>query len=107
LSNLITIPPSKFGALGDATLVSFAWEREGRDVAIQLNLASGVLFGCAFTWVDRLRIHIKQRDSGSSQPFAWEGTATQLPSGRIQVQLDFAGQGSVSLECNEIMTDGR
>jgi hypothetical protein len=103
---LVTVPPSSFGALGDAMLVSFTWEREGRDVSIQLILASGVLFGYTFTWVDHLRIDIKQRDNGPSQPFAWEGTATQLPNGRIQVQLDFAGQGSVSLVCNEIMTDG-
>jgi hypothetical protein len=75
-------------------------------VAIQLILGNGVLFRYTFSWVDHLRIDIKQRDNCPSQPFTWEGTAARLPSGRIQVLLDFAGQGAVSLECNEIMTDG-
>lgn len=102
---MIIVPPDNFGPLSDATLVSFAWEHGGRDVALQLILGGGIARQYVFTWVDHLSIDITQRDKGPSQPLAWNGAAKKLPNGRLRVLLDFAGQGSVSLECNEIVAD--
>jgi hypothetical protein len=100
------LTPDKFGPLCDATLISFAWEQKGRDVSVQLVVGDGVLRRYTFTWVDHLRIDLQQRDNGPSQPFTWEGGVERLSSGRLRVFLDFAGQGSISLECNEIAADG-
>jgi hypothetical protein len=99
------IAPDKFGPLCDVTLESFAWEQAGRDVTVQLTLGRGAVRRYTFTWADHLSVDIRQDERGTSQPFTSEGGAEKLANGRLRIWLDFAGQGSISLECNEIMAD--
>jgi hypothetical protein len=97
-----TLPPEGFGPICDATLVAFAWERDGFDLTIELAMQEGAR-RYNFTWVDHLSISIQQQPKGPSQPLSWEGNAERLPGGRLSVLLDFADQGAISFECNDIM----
>jgi hypothetical protein len=100
------IPPETFGPLGDATLLSLAWEQDGRDLVISLKLPEGATRRFTFTWVDQLSVSIQQQEKGPSQPFSWNGGAEPLSDGRVKVVLDFAQQGEISFQCNEIIFDG-
>lgn len=86
--------------------MALAWENDGGDLVIQLALAGGATRRFTFTWVDRLSVSIVQQPEGPSQPFSWDGNAERLPGGRVKVILDFAHQGAITFECQEIMADG-
>lgn len=92
-----------FNALGlsDASLGLMRWVHEGRDIEISLALASGRTVVLIFEWVKGLKIEIHQRD-GAMRPLAWDGTAGLLDGNRSRVILDFAHDGSITLECETI-----
>jgi len=79
-----TIAPETFGPLCDATLMSLAWEQDGRDLVINIKLAEGTTRPFTFTWVDHLVVSIQQQENGASQPFSWEGGAQHMPNGRVK-----------------------
>ncbi|HYE19094.1 MAG TPA: hypothetical protein VEA69_11655 [Tepidisphaeraceae bacterium] len=101
-----SIAPETFGPLCDATLMSFGWEQDGRDLVIRIELAEGPMRRFTFSWVNHLLVSIAQPDNGPSQPFSWEGGAERLSDGRVRVLLDFASQGEISFLCDEITADG-
>jgi hypothetical protein len=95
------IAPGSFGPLADATLQSIAWAQDGPHLEI------GVEHGTRdrrfrFTWVNRLNISLSQSENEPLSPMTWESNAEPRPDGRIGVIMDFAGQGKVSFECQEI-----
>ena len=103
---MAVVDPNSFGPFSDATLTSLSWESDGRDFVIELVQPNSLTERFLFTWVDHLKICVFQNENGPSQPFAWQGKAVQLSSGRVRVVLDFASHGEISLECNNIMLGG-
>jgi hypothetical protein len=99
------IAPESFGPLGDASLKAIAWEQDGRDLAISVELPGSAQRRFVFTWVDHVQISLVQGEHGPCQPFTWDGDAKKSENGRVCVTLDFASQGRISLECNEISVD--
>jgi hypothetical protein len=102
---MTAVPPETFGPLCDATLLSVAWAQDGRDLVITLDLADGRTRRFTFMWVDHLSVSLQQQKNGPSQPLSWDGRAEVLPHGCIKVFLDFANQGEISFECNDITAD--
>ena len=104
------LPIEQFGPLCDATLQSFAWVQGDPDMppplVLTLRLGDGSVRAYTFTWVSHLEIPLVQKDRGPCQPFSWEGNARRLDDERIAVAIDFASQGAIVFQCQEISVAG-
>ncbi len=104
------LPIEAFGPLCDATLQSVAWVDSGADVPpplmVTLKLCGGNVLAYTFTWVSHLRISLAQKERGFCQPFSWECSARRLEDGRVDVLFDFAGNGAITFQCQDICVPG-
>ena len=87
---------------GDAHLSQIRWEEDGRDIVLVLRRSGGEEAELRCTWAEGLALQIEKRDQGG-MALTWAGSIERLPDGRHRVELDFSGEGRLSLVCNEVV----
>lgn len=85
---------------GDAMLYGFVWENEGKDLRLFLRHASLPISELLCHRASDLRVDLNW-DSG---PFlTWDGSIEPSQDGRWSVFLDFADDGEIRFECEQIV----
>ena len=90
----------------DMRLWGLRWEADGRDLVLAVELGDGTQAEVCCAWATNLRINITKGERGGP-PMTWEGAIKSSSDGRHHVTFDFAGEGEVSLECNEVLVLGK
>jgi hypothetical protein len=86
----------------DMRLWAVRWESDGRDVVLAIELGDGTRADLRCTWATDVLIDIGKRGQGGS-PLSWDGSIVVTGDGRHDVSFDFAGDGKLSLKCNEVL----
>lgn len=96
-------------ALGwcDLQLEAMAWESDGRDVVIRLLGFAGsdgvpARRALVCRWADGLVAKLAYPRGHGGRAMTWDAAFQQLPDGRFDVCLDFAGHGELRLLCSEL-----
>jgi hypothetical protein len=114
-SQFMELPTAKIRELGwgDASLFGFAWENDGKDLRLFLLHASLPISQLLCRWASDLRVDLtwhRPKDSTDERPLrrggpllTWDGSIEPTRDGRWSVFLDFASDGEIRLECEEIV----
>src|SRR4051794_7153289 len=104
------LPFEEFGPLCDATLQAVAWVDGGPDMppplVLTLRLSNHTVVAYTFTWVSHLKVSLVQEARGLCQPFTWSTEARRLEDGRLAITFDFAGNGEIAFQCEDIRIPG-
>jgi hypothetical protein len=86
---------------GDMRLWGIRWESDGRDVVLAVELGNGTRAELRCTWATNVRIDVAKGQKGGPA-MTWEGSILKCTDGTNDVSFDFAGDGKLSLKCNEV-----
>jgi len=100
---------------GDAQFSGFEWINDGKDLKIHLNHATKPITELTFTWASDLKVSLcwsRPRISSPENPMprqghllTWDVEFHTDDSNRIHVFIDFAHDGSMELECENISSN--
>lgn len=84
---------------GDEELVGIGWPNSDTcDVELKLR-SHHTIKTFRFTWVSRLSIHL---NLSALVGLTWDAEFLQKDNHRIQVRLDFAHDGAIAFECQDV-----
>jgi hypothetical protein len=92
----------------DISLVGISWVENGRDVILQLILpSSGSEVDLVCRWAQRLHVALEFGDNSGGSPLSWDAAVKRRDDHAWEIAFDFAGDGSVSLVCQELALNSR
>ena len=91
----------------DAELEGWAWINDGRDVVLNFRFLSD---GGSETqvkqlhcrWARALRVNLLLGEDRGGMPTTWDARFSTMSDGSVDVLIDFAGVGTISLLCSEL-----